>query len=324
MATSSTPSSSAKKVARLAQRGKGKKVRFQGGLLFPGAIIITILIGLVTVVYARESRPDPGSGPPQVGDHWHAAYGFYVCDTWLPVFTDAKEEQTIDPQTGGQQLVDDEYALTGVHTHGDGVVHFHPFSTRAVGKRAKLKVFLDVYDVELSNDSLTIPGSEGGGSWNTDDGFPATGIGSSCEGEDMEIKVISWDSYTDTGNGQTYITDIDDVPLRNDGMVFAVAVVPRGKVVSMPEWAARLPELGAADGGNVPTTTPDGQPVTSDGTVDTSTGDTGATDTTTVSDGTATDGSTVDTTGATTPGTGTTADTSAPSTDDPGATDTTG
>lgn len=276
MATPSTPSSSpkassAKKVARLAQRGKGKKVRFQGGLLFPGAIILTILMGLVTVVYARESRPDPGSGPPQVGDHWHAAYGFYICDTWLPVFTDDKEEQTVDPQTGAQQLVNDEYALTGVHTHGDGVIHFHPFSTRAVGKRAKLKVFLDVYDVKLSRERLEMPASEGGGVWDVDDGFPETGIGSACFGENMEIKVVAWDFFTDTDDGQTYITDIDNVPLRNDGMVFAIAAVPRGKVVPMPEWASRLPELGAADGGNVPTTTPDGEPITPDtGAADTS------------------------------------------------------
>lgn len=306
MATSSSSSSSAKKVARLAQRGKGKKVRFQGGLLFPAAIVITIVIGLVTVVYARESRPDPGSEPPQVGDHWHAAYGFYVCDTWLPVFTDAKEEQTVDPQTGGQQLVDDEYALTGVHTHGDGVIHYHPFSSAAVGDRADLGIFLDVYDVELSEEELVIPASEGGGSWNVEDGFLQTGIGSACAGEDMEIKVVAWDSYTDAGAGQTYITDLTDVPLRNDGQVFAIAVVPRNKAVSMPEWASRLPELGAADGGNVPTTTPDGQPITSDTTV-TTTADTGVADTT---------GST---TGGTTPAAGTTAGTG-----DPGAPDTTG
>ena len=89
---------------------RARRSASRAALLFPGAIILTILIGLVTVVYARESRPDPGSAPPQVGDHWHAAYGFYVCDTWLPKFTDDKEEQTIDPQTGAQQFVDDEYA----------------------------------------------------------------------------------------------------------------------------------------------------------------------------------------------------------------------
>jgi hypothetical protein len=249
-------SSSAKRVAKLAQRGKGKKVRFQGGLLFPAAIIAVIVLGMTTILYARESRPDPGSFPPQVGDHWHAAYGFRVCDTWLAKITDAKEETTIDPQTGSEQYVDEEYGLAGIHTHGDGVIHYHPFSTRAVGKRAKLGVFLDVYDIELSETRLDLT-SVGDKVYDIDDGFQ-------CGGEDAVVKVVAWDSFTDTGNGQTYITDLPDVALRNDGMVFVVAVVPPGDEVPMPEWAADLPALGAADSGNVPQTTVDGEAATSE------------------------------------------------------------
>jgi hypothetical protein len=103
VATSSS-SSSAKKVAKLAQRGKGKKVRFQGGTLFPVAVLVVVVLGLLTVVYARQSRPDPGSFPPQVGDHWHAAYGMYVCDGWLPKLTGAEEETTLDASTGAEVL----------------------------------------------------------------------------------------------------------------------------------------------------------------------------------------------------------------------------
>jgi len=32
-----------------------------------------------------------------------------------------------------------------------------------------------------------------------------------------------------------------------------VAIVPVGTEISMPPWAIDLPELGAVDGGNVPT-----------------------------------------------------------------------
>jgi hypothetical protein len=291
VAPSSTSSSSAKRVAKLAQRGKGRKVRFQGGLLFPGAIIVVMLLGMLTVLYARESRPDPGSFPPQVGDHWHAAYGFYVCDTWLPKITDDKEETFVDSATGSEQLVDDEYQLTGVHTHGDGVIHYHPFSTRAVGRRANRGVFLDVYDIELSSTRLEFPESEGGQVYDLDDDYQ-------CNGEDTEIKVVAWDSFTDTGNGQTYITDLDDVALRNDGMVFAIAVVPTGTEVEMPSWAANLPELGAADSANVPQTTVDGQ-----------TGTTVAGDESTPGTGDVPDEST--------PGTGTAAVTSTPGTETP-------
>jgi hypothetical protein len=49
VATSSS-SSSAKKVAKLAQRGKGKKVRFQGGTLFPAVVLAVVILGLLTIV----------------------------------------------------------------------------------------------------------------------------------------------------------------------------------------------------------------------------------------------------------------------------------
>jgi hypothetical protein len=242
-----TSSSSANKVAKLAQRGKGKKVRFQGGTLFPAAVVAVIVIGLLTIVYARQSRPDPGSQPPQVGDHWHAAYGMFVCDTWLPKLVGNKEETVIDPTTGSETYVSDEFALTGIHSHDDGVIHYHPFSTAAVGNRAVLGVFLDVYEVELSDEELRLPADQGGDVYEADS--------FQCDGEDVEIKVVAWNAYTDTGKGQTYITDLDDTRITNDGMVFAIAVVPKGTDVSMPPWAQDLPALGAADTGNVPVTT---------------------------------------------------------------------
>lgn len=261
MATSSS-SSSARKVAKLAQRGKGKKVRFQGGTLFPAMVVGVLLVGLITIFYARQSRPDPGSFPPQVGDHWHAAYGMYVCDGWLPKLTGTAEETSLDASTGAESYLNDDFGSTGIHSHGDGVIHYHPYSTKAVGKRAKLNVFLDVYDVELSEDELKLPDAQGGDDYVADD--------FQCNGEDVEIKVVAWDSYTDTGKGQTYITDLPDIAIKNDGMVFAIAVVPVGTEVSMPPWAKELPELGAADSGNVPVTTVAGSAdTTADTTADT-------------------------------------------------------
>ncbi len=248
-------SSSAKKVAKLAQRGRGRKVRFQGGTFFPAVVVGVLVVGLLLIGYSRQSVPDPGSFPPQQGDHWHAAYGMYVCDGFLPKLTGAREETIVDPATGQQQLADPEYAITGVHSHGDGVIHWHPFSTRAVGKRATLGVFLDVYDVELSTDRLVLPADQGGDEYRVGE--------FQCNGQDVEVKVVAWDSYTDTGAGQTYITDLTDVRLRNDGMVFTIAVVPPGTAVPMPEWAAQLPELGAADAGaTTPTSVPVGEAAT--------------------------------------------------------------
>jgi hypothetical protein len=250
VATSSS-SSSAKKVAKLAQRGKGKKVRFQGGTLFPAVVLGVVLVGLFTIVYARQSRPDPGSFPPQVGDHWHAAYGMYVCDGWLPKLTGNQEEQETD-SAGNESFVNSDYGSTGVHSHDDGVIHYHPFSARSVGKRANLGVFLNVYDIELDTDHLKLPESQGGEEYRVGD--------YKCNDDDVEIKVVAWDSYTDTGKGSTYITDLTGVRLTNDGMVFAIVVAPKDTAIVQPPWAKELPALGATDGGNVPETTVAGAP----------------------------------------------------------------
>lgn len=48
-------SSSAQKIARLAEKGKGKKVRFQGGSVFPTVVFAVVLLGAVLIAYARQS-----------------------------------------------------------------------------------------------------------------------------------------------------------------------------------------------------------------------------------------------------------------------------
>ncbi len=132
------------------------------------------------------------------------------------------------------------FARTGVHSHDDGVIHWHPFTSSAVGKRAKLGVFLDVYGVELDNDSLKFPADQLGGKEYIEGE-------TKCGTEDGELQVVVWDSYTDTDDGTTYIANFDNIPITNNGMVFAIAFVPRDTDIPMPPWAADLVALGAAD-----------------------------------------------------------------------------
>ena len=282
-------SSSTKKAARLAQKGKGKKVRFQGGTLFPLIVAIVMVLGLGTIVYARQSVPADDSSPPTTNDHWHAAYGFYLCDTWQQLAGNLEEANT----PGSQR-----FARTGVHSHDDGVIHWHPFTSSAVGKRAKLGVFLDVYDVELDNDSLKFPDDQLGGKEYIEGE-------TKCGTEDAELQVVVWDSFTDTDDGTTYIANFDNIPIKNDGMVFAIAFVPRDTDVPMPPWAAELVALGAADQGQtrpddtvVPGVTTGTDGTVTDGTVTdgTVTGDTTATGDTVAGDTTATTTSTAATT----------------------------
>ena len=257
-------SSSAKKVAKLASRGKGKKVRFQGGTLFPAVVVLVVVLGLLSIVYARQSRPADGSGSPRIGDHWHGAFGMYVCDTYEPKLIGNKEEGSTDPSTGNRIYDNVQFGLTGIHSHDDGIMHWHPYSSKASGNRARLGVFLKVYGIKLSESEVSLPDDQGGDSWSTKD--------TKCDGKDTVIKVIRWDNYADSGSSETFTSNLNDVRLTKNGQVFVIAIVPKDTDVPLPPWAPELPTLGAADDGNVPTTVD--LSATTVATTDTTTGDT--------------------------------------------------
>lgn len=240
-------SSSAKKVAKLASRGKGKKIRFAGGTLFPVIITGIVVVSLALVVYARQTLPADGSGNPAVGDHWHAAFAIRVCDTWESKIQGLAEETEIDPITGEQRFANRDFADTGIHGHNDGVMHWHANSLRATGNRAKVGVFLDVYDIEVDDESLTLPPEQGGGSYSEDD--------FKCGDQETELRMRIWDNFSKPGEYRDIITGFRDARLEQDGMVFVLAFVPEDAEIPFPPYACGLREIGASDGGSVITTT---------------------------------------------------------------------
>ena len=238
-------SSSTKKAARLAQKGKGKRVRFQGGTLFPMVVLAILVIGVGTIVYARASVPAADSSPPTAEDHWHMAYGFSLCDQpGVVVQLSGNLEDEADPRYN-------DYLRTYVHSHDDGVIHWHPFNGRAVGKRATLGVFLDTYGIEISDDSLKFP-----------EGQNAGGVQEYTEGEtkcpddkDGELSVTVWQSPDDTSDGDRYVSGFDDIRIMKNSMVFTIAFEPRGTTVTKPEpQSSQLEQLGAVDSGQTPAT----------------------------------------------------------------------
>jgi hypothetical protein len=238
--------SSAKKVARLAQKGKGRKVRFQGGTLFPALIVGIAVVGAGLIVYSRASIPDQNV-PPTVEDHWHASYGFYACDKWLPDLQGNKEEQD-----SAGQLISEGFRRTGIHSHDDGVIHWHPYSSEATGRNAKLGVFLDVYGIKLSDKKLEFPADQGGAVYEEGVTKCTDANGKSVDGE---IVVYAFDAFDTPNDYTTYITNFDDVRLKQDGMAFSIVFAPAGTKAELPPSAADLPALGAADGGTTGQTT---------------------------------------------------------------------
>jgi hypothetical protein len=68
---------------------------------------------------------------------------------------------------------------------------------------------------------------------------------------DGELKVITWESISDTDDGTTFIADYDNIRIRDDGMVISIAFVPSGTDVGMPPWAPDLPDLAISDSGQL-------------------------------------------------------------------------
>ncbi len=235
-------SSSTKKAARLAQKGKGQKVRFQGGALFPVAVALIFVLGFALVVYARESRPAADASAPTIDDHWHHAYGFYLCDQWVELSGDGED------QDANGRPTNTKYARSGIHSHDDGLIHWHPFSSASIGRRAQLGVFLDVYDVELGDDTLQFPDDQRA---QLPVAFQETGLfengETSCEitdadgnvtTEDAQLSVTIWNNITDTDDGTTFIAGFDQIRLDMDAMAISIAFTADGTTVDKPPSTA--------------------------------------------------------------------------------------
>jgi hypothetical protein len=214
--------SSSKKVARLAAKGKGKKVRFQNGTIFPAVVAAIAVIGSLLLVYSRASIPEKNI-EPSVGANWQIPYGFYLCDEWREPLSGSKES----PEEPGYDL----YLDSGVNSRDDGVIYWNPVSEPSVsaGRSARLDVFLDVYGVELSDSRLTFPDDQGGDVF--DEG------NTKCDGKDARLSVITWDSPADTSKGQRDVANLGQQRIQKSGQVFAIVFAAEAADPGLPPSA---------------------------------------------------------------------------------------
>jgi hypothetical protein len=221
--------SSSKKVARAARAG-GR--RASGGrqrdLKFPAVIGLIVLLGSGLIAFAANDRKSDAAIHPIAGeDHWHAAFGVYICGEFqpnVPLF-----ESPI-----------------GIHTHDDGVIHIHPTSGGGAGENATLGAFLDGAGIDLSDSTLKMNDE----TWKEGD--------DQCDGEDTELVVAQWKDVQDPASKPALILrDFNDIRFRQNGEGYTIAFVPEGTTdIPKPPSAANLAELGAADAGGTGTTQP--------------------------------------------------------------------
>lgn len=225
--------SSSKKVARAARAG-GRSAggrRNGGSLAWSGAILAIVVLGVSLIVVSRGDA-DADDTPPRLFEHWHVAYGIDICGAWQAPLVDTQGDQY------------------GIHTHEDGLIHIHPSSNAATGKRANLGRFAEEVGLELEDDALELPGGD------------RYEEGDDCAGRPGEVVVKVWDSVSAT-EGRVLESDLaDHAP--QDGEVVAIAFLPEGTAgeLQMPPTVTRLQDPTAPEEGRPLVPLPGTDPIT--------------------------------------------------------------
>jgi hypothetical protein len=148
-------------------------------------------------------------------DHWHAAYGIYLCDHFAAPLNDVRAD------------------VNGIHTHGDGIVHIHPFTAAGSGANANLGLFMDQIDVMIGDQAIIPP----------NDGAPPGTNGRLCNDAGSHTVVYRW--YVDEPNRPPDVitSGIRAIPFDHDRLAYTIAFVAPGVIPPKPPSIPMLDQL---------------------------------------------------------------------------------
>ncbi len=200
-------SSTGKWVARAGSTGGGRTYRGQTPVNWYAGVILIVVLGVLSVVFARYEYQHPSSSanvPPTVGTVWHAALAIDVCgqmEAPLPASTNA--------------------STVGISTSGQGVVVIAPTTAAEAGDNATLGRFVLGYKgLELTSNSLRYPGQ------------PLYTNGQTCpsgtpdHGKQGAVQTTTWPNFS-TKTGTSVTSDPTELKLANAQLI-TVGYVPVG------------------------------------------------------------------------------------------------
>jgi hypothetical protein len=200
-----------------ASRKKGSvrvKPRKSGSMAFGVIITAIVIAGVAGIALSRSSGSPANQSGPGIGDHWHAALGVNVCGSWKP-----NTPQYESP--------------TGIHSHGDGFIHMHPFSRAGANQNATVGLFLKQAGEKVSDREIKLA-----------DGTDMKN-GEVCKNLDNQKGKVRW-----SVNGKERTGDPAEF-VAKDRDVVALAFLPDGTDIGTPP---------VARGGAVPSDVPGAQP----------------------------------------------------------------
>ena len=226
-------SSSAKKVARAARSGGGRRARqaTDRSTLFVIAMVAVVVVGLLLVAWARTERDQSNDPVVDADESLRAAYGVLVCDSFeanLPFDNDVD-------------------TAAGVLTFGDGLMYLPPEQSG----QATLGDFFDEAGLDFSDESLELPGRT------------LVVEETECpDGETGELRVAVWSGLDPDAVPEIFSEDLRGIVLV-EGQLTTVAFVTPGT----PDEAITRPPsdgaLAASAGVDDPTPEPASGPTTS-------------------------------------------------------------
>jgi hypothetical protein len=211
--------SQAKKVNRAAATGGGRTAGKKAPVAWYSALFVVVVLGVLGVFTASSNLNDKQAGalttPPAANkDHWHAAYGFNLCGKWA--------EPLVDGPAGDQH---------GIHTHGDGLVHTHPFDSTAAGKNATFGKLMEDTGASVSATSVNL--KRKGEKFKN---------GAKCGKKPAELTWYVFKNLKDK-KGTKMSGDPSKWRIK-DGQLITVSFNPEGFKVTQPPSAATLPNPG--------------------------------------------------------------------------------
>jgi hypothetical protein len=114
-------------------------------LLVIGGIAMVYFLGFTAKTNAAGEAPhpiDPATG--QFVDHWHEAIAVNYCGNWM------------GPPPTFETVADNPNVRAGIHTHGDGFIHIHPYTLSESGAHATLGRFLSYGGWTATADSFSL------------------------------------------------------------------------------------------------------------------------------------------------------------------------
>lgn len=186
------------------------------------------------VEVSRDQRPRANLDDGKPGDHWHDAFAIYVCNRFLPPVSDTHED------------------TLGIHSHGDGIIHLHPFSNDAAGPNARMRIFLAQVGITLQGSDLEVGDTHIRAGKTT------------CSGKPARLVLAEWldaRRAADHPPDEVTTSHIGNVALDRNVSAYTLAYLPvseagsggGGQVepakIPPPPSAKDIEELGAADGG---------------------------------------------------------------------------